>query len=307
MPKVSVIMPVYNAEKYVLKAINSILNQTFQDFELIIIDDCGTDNSMNIVKDIDDSRIRVLSNDKNYGISYSRNKGIRNATGEYIALMDDDDIAVVTRLQQEVDFLDANRDIDAVGGIHDVIDENDEIIEKRTLCLNNPLYIKARLLFYDVLGNGTMMFRKSFVDNNGIYYKENCMGMEDYLFWIEFSEKGRISNIKDVLLQWRLHSENCTTQNISSRSEKYDDIRRRAFEVNGVTLKEESLAFLFRMLPEKIDEYRPNEAELHKLYLIFNELINNAFEVDVENKIEIAQACRKMYQLKYLYADMWKY
>ena len=93
MPKISVIMPVYNAERYIKIAVDSILNQTFKDFELIVIDDKGTDDSIKIVEEISDPRIRILHNEKNCGIAFSRNRGITEAKGEYLALMDDDDYA----------------------------------------------------------------------------------------------------------------------------------------------------------------------------------------------------------------------
>ena len=89
-PMVSVIMPVYNGEKYIRKALESILNQTFQDFELIIIDDCGNDSSMIIVNEYKDSRIRVFHNNVNKGIAFSRNRAIQESKGKYIAIMDDD-------------------------------------------------------------------------------------------------------------------------------------------------------------------------------------------------------------------------
>ena len=85
-------MPVFNAEKYILKAVQSILSQTEKDFELILIDDCGTDKSVEIVSKLEDSRIRILKNNENRGIAWCRNRGIREAKGEYIALMDDDDL-----------------------------------------------------------------------------------------------------------------------------------------------------------------------------------------------------------------------
>lgn len=104
-PKVSVIMPAYNAEKFIEKTINSILNQTYTDFELLIIDDCSTDNTMDVVRRIKDNRIRIINNKTNQGIAKSRNIGLANAKGEYIALMDNDDLTVVDRFEKEVCYL----------------------------------------------------------------------------------------------------------------------------------------------------------------------------------------------------------
>ena len=97
---ISVIMPVYNAEKYICQTVESILKQTYTDFELILIDDCGTDKSIDLVKKTySDTRIKYYRNDKNMGIAYSRNRGLEVATGEFVAFMDDDDIAPLNRLE----------------------------------------------------------------------------------------------------------------------------------------------------------------------------------------------------------------
>ena len=104
MPRISVIMPLYNAEKYVEQAINSILNQTYQDFELIIVDDKSTDKSYEICRRIKDKRIRLFQNNCNFGISQTRNIALQHTNGEYIAIMDDDDIAPLYRLEKEIVF-----------------------------------------------------------------------------------------------------------------------------------------------------------------------------------------------------------
>ena len=116
MPKVTVIMPLYNAKKYVREAMDCILNQTFKDFEFLIIDDCPTDGTLDIVNQIQDNRIRIIHNGKNQGIAYSRNRGLAEAKGEYIALMDDDDLTPLDRLEREVSFLDDYPEIGVIGG-----------------------------------------------------------------------------------------------------------------------------------------------------------------------------------------------
>ena len=127
MAKVSVIMPVYNAEKYIGYAIESILKQNYSDLELIIINDQGSDKSMDIVRSYNDSRILIIDNECNKGIAYSRNRGIEAATGEYIAIMDDDDWAPEYRLGVEVEYLDNHPDISVVGGAANIMDENNTI------------------------------------------------------------------------------------------------------------------------------------------------------------------------------------
>ena len=127
MCKVSVIMPLFNANKYIYKTIHSILNQTYPDFELIIIDDKSLDNSVDIVNSIKDKRIKLYMNEKNMGIAYTRNRALDLCNGEYIAIMDDDDIAPDYRFKDEVEFLNGNKEIDIVAGNTCFIDENDKV------------------------------------------------------------------------------------------------------------------------------------------------------------------------------------
>ena len=149
MPAISVIMPVYNAEKYIRKSIESILYQTFEDFELVLIDDCGNDKSMEIARQFSDERIRIIENADNIGISSSRNRGIKESHGKYIALMDDDDIASEERLKHTYEFLEKNSEFDAVGGRYCEIDENDNMVRISPDPLINPKFVKASLMFYN--------------------------------------------------------------------------------------------------------------------------------------------------------------
>jgi glycosyltransferase involved in cell wall biosynthesis len=106
--KISILMPVYNGEKYLREAIDSILNQTFTDFEFLIVDDGSTDNSVEIINSYQNSRINLVKNDKNEGLVYTLNRGLSLAKGEYIARMDCDDISLPERLKKQIDFLDSN-------------------------------------------------------------------------------------------------------------------------------------------------------------------------------------------------------
>ena len=115
MPKISVVMPAYNAEKYIGEAIESILNQTFKDFEFIIINDGSVDHTKEIIREYNDPRIVLLENDKNRGIVLSLNKGLDAATGKYIARMDADDIALKNRFERQVEYLDEHKDIGVLG------------------------------------------------------------------------------------------------------------------------------------------------------------------------------------------------
>ena len=147
LPLVSVIMSVYNGEKYLVQAIDSILNQTYQNFEFIIIDDCSTDNSSHILQEYakKDSRIKIIKKEKNIGIKgfiENLNLGISIAEGKYIARMDADDISLPERFQKQVTFLENNPEIFMVGAQIDFINEKNEIIGEKAGALEHEEIVK---------------------------------------------------------------------------------------------------------------------------------------------------------------------
>lgn len=225
--KVSVIMPVYNGERYIREAIKSILNQTYKNFELLIIDDCGQDKSMDIVRayaKIDD-RIRIIYNRSNKGIAYSRNVGLDVCDGEYIAIMDDDDYAFNYRLSKQVEFLDNNPQYDVVGGKAKWIDGEGRVIKPEIDLLKDEKKIKTMFLFFNIFNNSEVMFRKEIVDKYNIRYEDGLLGMEDFKFWIRVSKISAISNIDDLILLHRMTPNNETNRVMN---EKQDE-RRNCF------------------------------------------------------------------------------
>lgn len=309
MPKISVIMPVYNAERYIEKTLRCLLNQTFSDFELIIIDDCGTDRSMQYVAQIQDHRIRIINNKKNMGIAFSRNLGLSVATGEYIALMDDDDLSPRDRFEKQSYFLDVNPQIDVVGGRCKIIDAFDRDVKLLQEPLNNPKYIKASLMFYNPIANGSSMMRRAFIDNNFIRYQENCMGIEDYRFWIDCSLHGNITNLPDILLDWRQTDSNetnrCVKINTLARSIKYAELQKYAFQKNGFCFTDEEYCFICRMFPEHIISNSATREELERLYDIFISMIKQSYELELPNRKEIEKCCKKMLSLCQENSEIW--
>jgi len=309
MPKISVIMPLYNAEKYVEKSIESILNQTYKDFELVIVNDQCTDQSVKIVENIHDSRIRLFHNEVNQGIAYTRNKGIELAQGEYIALMDDDDIADLSRMEIESMYLDEHRDIDVVGGRHCEIDEHDKILHLIKEPLNNPNYIRAYLMLYNAVANGSAMIRREFIDKYNIRYADNCFGMEDYKFWIDCSINGKISNINKIFLYWRDSSTNETSkvysEKLELRKKKFAELHKYAFEKNGYRLTVEEQDFINKLFPAVISSVIASKEELEKLYEIMKKIICQAQNMNVENAKEVEIFCRKMFATKVEFSELW--
>lgn len=309
MPKISVIMPVYKAEKYIKKSIECILNQTYKDFELILIDDCGEDQSIRIAEKYQDPRIRIIYNEKNMGIAYSRNAGIRNSTGDYIALMDDDDLCPNNRFDIQNTFLDSYPQIDVLGGRCQMIDENDNIIKIFSERLYNPDYIKAYLMLYDPIANGSAMIRRKFMIDNGIVYKDDCLGMEDYLFWIDCSLRGKITNVNDILLSWRNSSHNETNKtknnNPLERKKKLCELRGYALKENGFVISNDDLQFLNSMFPEDMRKTEASKNDLEKLYNIFRRLLIQSENNEISNKIEIRIFFKKMFSYRLENSEWW--
>ncbi|GFI46948.1 UDP-Glc:alpha-D-GlcNAc-diphosphoundecaprenol beta-1,3-glucosyltransferase WfgD [Lachnospiraceae bacterium] len=296
MPLVSVVMPAYNAEKYICIAIESILNQTYKDFELIIIEDGSEDSTLEKIELYNDTRIRLICNKENRGIAYATNMGIECSKGKYIALMDDDDIAVVERLRLQVDFLEKNPEIDVLGGRSNVIDSHGKLLCQGGIPRYNPKYIKAMLLFRCTgFSNGTTMMRKDFIDKYSLRYQEDCYGMQDFKFFIDSSKKGNISSISDLLLYYRNHNANETKNrlknNIKERKYTYAKFQRESLNISGYKLDREKMLAINTYLAEYGEGCR-NKKELQLLYEAFSDIICQARNMKVDYLEELEHYCK---------------
>lgn len=208
--KVSVIMPVYNTEKYVAEAIESILNQTFKDFEFIIIDDCSTDWSYQICKEYakKDKRIRLFRNDKNMGVVKTRNLLFKKVSPEskYIAIIDSDDVAKKDRLEKQVKFMEDNPDYAIIGSNLEIINENWETIGYRKYpeTFNE---VKKIILKKSPLAQPSALIRKTYLKKVWDY-NEKFERAQDYELWVRFFSKWfKLWNIQEALLKYRVFPE----------------------------------------------------------------------------------------------------
>ena len=234
MPLVSVVMPVYNAEKFLAEAIESILTQTFSDFELIIVDDGSTDGSAGIIQAYDerDDRIHSVQLDMNEGVASARNRGTALSSGKYIAAMDCDDISLPERLQQQVEFLESHPAIDAVGVGTRMVHED------LTPRLIYRLSKDHALIVYEMLVGGAGIVRASSMVRREIF---DCVrGYDpDYKFAIDFEfylrlvwEKAiRYANLPALLYLYRRHESSVTNMLKTWPSPAATRARRRALEL----------------------------------------------------------------------------
>lgn len=240
MKKVSVLMPVYNVkESYLREAIESILSQTFTDFEFLIVNDGSTTDVKRVILSYDDKRIQYFENPTNKGIVYTRNRLFSESRGTYAALADADDIYLPHRLQREVEFLDAHPDFMMVGSWFERIPEG------RILKLPiNPGIVD---LFIDnPFGQSTVMLRQELFGKYGLYYDIHFPFCEDYELWSRVVRQFKTANIPDVLVQYRNHQNGVTKKHIEQLRDDEKRIKHEllSFFTNNPTLQEKLLSIL---------------------------------------------------------------
>ena len=225
MPKVTVLMSVYNEEGFLKESIESILSQNFSDFEFLIINDASTDSCREIILSCDDSRIVLVDNEKNIGLTRSLNKGLQLARGEYIARIDADDVAFPFSIEKRVHFLDAHNDFVLVSGGYEVIDEQGN---KMSTYINHSEdeIIREGLLGVNIIGSHTL-YRKQAAFRIGLY-NTRYKYAQDYDFSLRMSEIGKVYNMNEVLYKRRVHQKSITSQHGEERVGIDTEIRQAA-------------------------------------------------------------------------------
>ena len=209
-PEVTVIMSVYNGEKYLREAIESILNQTFNNFKYLIINDGSTDSSQEIILSYDDPRIVFVENEENIGLTNSLNKGLEIAEGKYIARMDADDISLPNRLKEQVNFMNKNLDVGICGTMAQFIDSKGKVLRSgyNEKVMRKDEDMKAQLLFRPCFLHPTVMFRLELIRSNGTMYTEiHGRYSQDYNLWYDLSYLCEFANIPRGLLKYRIHDQ----------------------------------------------------------------------------------------------------
>jgi glycosyltransferase involved in cell wall biosynthesis len=199
-PLISVLMPVYNTSEFISEAISSILNQTLADFELIIIDDASTDNTIDKIMEFKDDRINLIQKEKNTGYTNSLNIGLKIAKGEFIARMDGDDISVCDRFEKQIKYLKEHLSVVVCGTNYQFLDSG-----KINLHPEHPDKLKVYLLSGCYVAHPTVMMRRSLLIENNIFYDPYCEPAEDFNLWVLLSNHGDIGNLGEPLLKYRVH------------------------------------------------------------------------------------------------------
>lgn len=234
MPRASIIIPAYNAENYIGLTLNSIIQQTYEDFECLVIDDGSTDNTIAVATSFNDPRIKILSGSNSGGPAKPRNVGLNNASGEYIFMFDSDDIMLPKKLALSVDALDRNPSANLLFTNFQSIDENGKVIKENFLHeyetlweivdknVTHPLEIRAEDVFsplikVNFIGTSSVVLRKSSLKEAN-RFNESLKNSDDRLFWIEFARCNNFLFLNALLHQYRVRSNSISSQGFDRRA-----------------------------------------------------------------------------------------
>lgn len=292
MPRVSIIMPLYNSADYLKEAINSILNQTFTDWEFIIINEYQSDDgSAEIVQEYAraDHRFVWIQNEQHLGISESMNRGIEAAQGEYLARMDADDISLPDRLKKQITYMDQHPEIAMCGVMAEIFGSNSFVWELET----DTQKLATNILFYSPSIHPTVMIRKSFLDQYGIRYCAKYRASEDYDLFSQICRYGKIANLEENLFCYRIMEHNATFKNNDIGLRIYRKVMERQFIRLGLAFSEPEIQLLsphgsIRDLSGKAVYYAIEKAEL------------------LLQKIFVANEKKKIYDRQYLWMTLRK-
>lgn len=219
LPRVSVLMSVYNDATHVGEAIDSIIGQSFSDYEFLIVDDASTDASFDVIRSFPDPRIRIFQNASNIGLARSLNKGLENARGDIIARIDSDDISLRDRLKVQVEYMDAHPRIGMVGCQDMRIDENGAELDFRKRLTSHSELSQALLWGTNPFRHSAALFRTECVRLVGLYrerprqvglHRKALHMAQDYDLWLRISEVAEVANIDELLCKYRVHAGSMT-------------------------------------------------------------------------------------------------
>lgn len=239
--------------EYLQEAIDSILNQTYRSFELIIIDDCSQDESVEYIKSINDNRVRLLINEQNSGPAVSRNRGLNVAKGKYIAIMDSDDISLPTRLEKQVAYMEKNPDVIVCGTWFEKFGTIEMI---RKPVIDDFEYYRCQLLFSNTpitLCSPSAIIRKQLLDDNKIRFDETLLKTEDYGLWVACCKVARIQIIEEVLLKYRTHVQQTSFKDKYEQRKYAELISRRQLQELGIEFREEENRWRYSNIFDKDD------------------------------------------------------
>lgn len=283
-PFISVLMPVYNGEKYLREAIDSILNQTYTNFEFIIINDGSTDTTEEIILSYEDERILYIKNEENLRLIRTLNKGLDLAKGKYIARMDADDISLPSRLEKQVLFMEDNPRVGLMGAYYKSFSENisnEHTINGTPFRSNEGL--QFRLLFSSTIRHPTAFIKTEVLRKHRLFFHLDYFHAEEHKLWVEIAKHAEVTVIKDPLVLVRYHENSITADSdvkkIQAKTETL--IRMEQIKELGVTVRSDSEMLLSQFLEYFRYSRNPflerttyfSKVEIHELFQLVEQII----------------------------------
>lgn len=267
-PLVTVLMPVYNGEKYLREAIDSILNQTFTDFEFLIINDGSTDNTEEIILSYDDTRINYVKNEKNLQLIATLNKGLELANGKYIARMDSDDVSMLERLEKQFQYMEKNKNIGVLGTW---VNTNNNLIFKYPVSTEE---CEVFSFFNSPVAHPSVMIRNEIINKYNISYSFNYEICEDMELWRRMSEYSGVANIGEILLSYRIHPDSHSNKN--KEKQKFGLKKYYEYELSkmGININEIDLDLHMALVRNEISHKIKNRYTLDDFGNWLSKLLN---------------------------------
>jgi len=272
---VSVIMPAYNAEKFIGEAIESILNQTFKDFEFIILDDCSKDKTWEIIQEYakKDERIVAVKNEKNLNIALNRNKGVEMAKGKYIVWADADDISKPERIEKLFNYMESHPEVGICGSNFQGF-SGDEVFEVREF-FEDDKRLRKNIFKFSPVAQPTAIIRKECFINVGLF-DPGYPPAEDIELSFRIGEKYKFANIPEILLRYRVHLGSATLTNMKTQIIATLKVRKRFFknphyEADISDFLAFAITWIFQFFPVKftLAVFRIIRSFLYNIFLIF--------------------------------------
>ena len=296
-PLISVLMSVYNGEKYLAEAIESILEQTYENFEFIIINDGSTDGSLDVIKKYINNNKIILITRENKGLPYSLNEGIIRSKGKYIARMDADDISLPRRLEEQVLFMERHRDVGVCG-----CSTLDMYTEKKWILTSYDKRLKAELLFSTIFAHPSVMIDKELMIKNNLFYNEDFLQSQDFELWTQMVKYTKFANLKVPLLKYRIVENSITREADRDIEQRYKTIKA-IFEksLNSLDIKnsEEENRLHFNLTVNT--RMKDNAIAFTHLKKYFSKIVRANNEKQVFDKIELKKVLGKKWLWNIIY------
>lgn len=262
---ITVIFPVYNCAEYLKEAVDSVLNQTFKDFELLAINDGSTDNSVEILESYDDERIRLVHNEQNMGLIATLNKGLDLCESPYIVRADADDICMSTRLEQQFNFMESNPEVGLSGTWYVGFTEKGEMPFK-TGYLTGDDDIRIKHLYQLHVSHGTSIIRKKILDEHNLRFDPDYQHAEDYDLFVRMSQHCKLANIPEILYKVRYHEASVSHKFNDIQTKNSNRVMQRQFKLMGIDLSDNEVVLYKQMAYGDFSASKDKMEQTRELY-----------------------------------------